>query len=158
MCRITYEADYLKSINNIQLKPSANLQAILDELTLYKKRTKRGCRAGRYKQRQIRVVNSHRAYSYQPSQPTTERGVDFDNLMKIQPTHCHLPSNNNDGPIAVTHQHPDQQQQGVSGTAGQLPTIFMTNAQSLGNKFEDIEVVFEQNNVEVGVVSESWFK
>ena len=33
----------------------------------------------------------------------------------------------------------------------------MTNAQSLGNKFEDIEVVFGQNSVDVGVVTESWF-
>ncbi len=33
----------------------------------------------------------------------------------------------------------------------------MTNAQSLGNRYEDIEVVFEQNNVDVGVVTESWF-
>ena len=33
----------------------------------------------------------------------------------------------------------------------------MTNAQSLGNKFEDMEVVFEQNSVDVGVVTESWF-
>ena len=33
----------------------------------------------------------------------------------------------------------------------------MTIEQSLGNKFEDIEVVFEQNGVDVSVITESWF-
>ena len=71
---------------NNQLKPSAELQACLDKLSLYKKRTIRGCRAGRDKQRQINVVNSH--HRYQPSYNTIERGVNFDNLVKIQPTSC----------------------------------------------------------------------
>ena len=34
----------------------------------------------------------------------------------------------------------------------------MTNAQSLGNKFVEVEVVFEQNSVDVGFITESWFK
>ena len=166
MCRITYKPDHLRSINNNQLKPSAELQARLDEITLYKytkpkTKTKRGCRAGRYKQRQINVVNSQR---YVPSQHTISRGVDFDNLVKIQPTSC-LPPNNTvpvdghiwspDGPNptpSLTANH------GEKVTANQLPVIFMTNAQSLGNKFDDIGVVFDQNNVDVGVVTESWFK
>ena len=33
----------------------------------------------------------------------------------------------------------------------------MTNAQS-SNKFEEVEVVFEQKSMEVGVITESWFK
>lgn len=38
-----------------------------------------------------------------------------------------------------------------------LPTVFMTNAQSLVNKFEDISAVFELNCVDIAVITESWF-
>ena len=157
MCRITYEPNYLKSINDSNLKPAANLQASLNELSHYKKRTKRGCRAGRYKQRQIHVVGSLR--EFQPPQYAAERGVNFHNLTQIQYTPCQGPSpannfDDNDTPI-TPHDHDKQSVE--SSSVSQLPTFFMTNAQSLGNKFEDIEVVFEQNSVDVGVVTVSWF-
>ncbi|XP_072051828.1 uncharacterized protein [Amphiura filiformis] len=39
-----------------------------------------------------------------------------------------------------------------------LPTLFMTNARSLVNKLDEASVIFELNNVDIAVVSESWFK
>ncbi len=38
-----------------------------------------------------------------------------------------------------------------------LPTIFLTNAQSLGNKFEEVEILFDHHKVDIGVITESWF-
>ena len=35
--------------------------------------------------------------------------------------------------------------------------VYGTNAQSLGNKFDDITIVCQQNNVDVAVVTETWF-
>ena len=156
MCRITYESNFFKSINDSQLKPSANLQASLNELIRYKKRSKRGCRAGRFKQRKIHVISS--PHDFQSTHYAAARGVNFNNLIKVKSTRCPSPANNldyNDSPM-TPHGH-DIGQSVESSSTGQLPTFFMTNAQSLGNKFEYIEVVFEQNGVNVGVVTEPWF-
>jgi exonuclease III len=39
-----------------------------------------------------------------------------------------------------------------------LPTVFMTNAQSLVNKFDEVSVIFYQYNVDIAVITESWFR
>lgn len=38
-----------------------------------------------------------------------------------------------------------------------LPTFYMTNAQSIGNKFEEAEIIFGQNEIDIGVITETWF-
>ena len=105
------------------------------------------------KQRQIHVIGSLR--DFQPPQYAAERGVNFHNLTPIQYTPCQGPSPANNFAPIIPHDHDKQSVE--SSSVSQLPTFFMTNAQSLGNKFEDIEVVFEQNSVDVAVVTESWF-
>ena len=99
MCRITYVSNFLKSINDSHLK-LANLQANLNELIRYKKRPKRGCRAERFKRRQIHLVSSHD--DFQSTQYATEKGVNFNNLIKVKSTRCPSPANNiddNDSPM-----------------------------------------------------------
>ena len=42
-------------------------------------------------------------------------------------------------------------------TPTQLPAVFMTNAQSLGNKMDEVDVILRQENIDIAVVTESWF-
>ena len=38
-----------------------------------------------------------------------------------------------------------------------LPVIFLSNSQSLGNKMDEVNIIFDQEKVDIGVFSESWF-
>ena len=38
-----------------------------------------------------------------------------------------------------------------------LPVIFLSNSQSLGNKMDEVNIIFHQEKVDIGVFSESWF-
>lgn len=44
-----------------------------------------------------------------------------------------------------------------SQTRCNLPVFFLSNTQSLGNKMDEVNIVFQQENVDVGVITESWF-
>ncbi len=139
MCIITYDPSTLKSMNNGQIvAPSTELQIRLNEIKKYAKPNRRGCRAGRNKQRHIQVISSVR--NSQPQRKPASCGVNHSNLSQLQQA-APSPTNSNDQQQPETY----------------LPTFMLFNAQSLNNKFEEAEVIFNQNQIDIGVVTESWF-
>ena len=72
------------------------------------------------------------------------RGVNYANLTQLH----HVSS-------AATGKHSDPII--PSANKSQLPSITIFNAQSLVNKLEEAEVVFTQYDIDIGIVSESWF-
>ena len=44
-----------------------------------------------------------------------------------------------------------------SSTRAFVPSVLLTNAQSLVNKLDEAEVIFKQNNIDICIISETWF-
>ena len=38
-----------------------------------------------------------------------------------------------------------------------LRVIFLSNSQSLGNEMDEVNIIFDQEKVDIGVYSETWF-
>ena len=38
-----------------------------------------------------------------------------------------------------------------------LPNFLLTNAQTIVNKLEEAEIIFEQQQVDIGIIIKSWF-
>ena len=65
-------------------------------------------------------------------------------------------------PVPTVRNQPQHNHANVSQSTQlsrvELPNIFLSNTQSLMNKFDEAKIVFEQQSVDVGVITESWFK
>jgi hypothetical protein len=137
--RLSYSPCFLKSLSNDHYIIESDLQDKLNEIQMYRKRTKRGCRAGRNLRRKIQILESYRPHS-QPS--NFDRGVNLSNLTKID---CLNLSASHHTSTSDCSKH-------------KFPSIVLTNAQSLGNKFDEFELLLDQESIDVGVVTESWFR
>ena len=90
-------------------------------------RRKRGRRGGRHVRRPITVRISHHPNN---TKPIEAHRVCFYNIVNIH-------------------------RNGNSTKSVQLPSIFMTNTQSLLNKFDELDIIFREEQVDIGVITES---
>ena len=135
--RYTYSNSFLKSLNsnNCLFQPDTHLQSTLIDLLACRKRNKRGCRGGKNLYRKIQVVEAYRPHLQNPT--IIRRGVTLSNLTEIKTN-----------TLTSVQEHPKRD----------FPTFVLCNAQSLVNKFDDFELLLHQESVDVGVITESWFR
>ena len=139
MVKISYTASFLKSLNKGCSFPNQELSNKLDRLNDYAKKTKRGCRGGRFKQRQITVVkdNRPRNQSQQPRPPTVLTPV----------THDPPPSQTSTSSCDRTKDPP-----------ASVPGFFLTNTRSAMNKLDELDILLHQadNHIDIAVLTETW--
>ena len=154
-CTISYTRTDLLLFNHGKNLPdlSPEVKANLHDLGIQKRY--RGRRGGRHIHRSIPVIITSDPEHVSQSvsdyhdyvQPVVQPSVDFRprTLISI--------------PLIDSHASREQNRTVTNSKSSRhsLPTIFMTNAQSLGNKFDEAAVIFEQNLVDIAVITESWF-
>ncbi|XP_072042942.1 uncharacterized protein [Amphiura filiformis] len=133
-----YNSETLKSIassSNVKLSPT--IKHKLNGLGILKTAYKRGKRAGRKIQRPIQVVVGNRPSEVSP-RPTRPPAV----LAQV-PSASNVPSTKTES----------------NTTSFLLPGLFLTNARSLMNKFDELEILLKQtdiNPIDIAVVTETW--
>ena len=134
--KITYSANYPKSLNKNCYPINPELRNDLNRLQTFTKKTKRCCRAGRHKQRQITVVNGNRppGKGQLPRPPTV-----------LTPIPQELP------PAQSTHSR-------TKDPSPAVPGFFLTNTRSAMNKLDELDVLLHQsdNQIDIAVLTETW--
>ena len=134
--KITYSSNYLKSLNKSCYPIKPELRNELNRLQTFTKKTKRGYRGGRHKQRQITVVKGYRppGKGQLPRPPTV-----------LTPIPQELP------PAQSTHSR-------TKDPSPAVPGFFLTNTRSTMNKLDELDVLLHQsdNQTDIAVLTETW--
>lgn len=133
---IKYSRDKLLSLNHTR-QINDELKATIAKLHKYQKR-KRGRRAGTHMHKKIQTVQGMGAHDQDDVTNNSINDCDISLRPRFLTSVPRAPITR---PSKAT-----------------LPSVFVSNAQSVVKKFDEIEVVLSQNNVDICIITETWFR